>query len=390
MKTHEYQSKEVLERFGVPVPPGGVAETVPEAVAAAEALGGDMWVIKAQIHAGGRGKGGGVKLCRGLDELRAAAESILGMDLVTPQTGEGGRKVKKVLVAKGCDIAHEFYAGVVLDRGRGLPVLMVSAEGGVEIEEVAAKTPEKILREHFSPLAGLHPFQGRDLAVRLGLEGKVIAAAASVFVKLCRAYLDTDASLAEINPLVRTGDDQVVALDAKFNFDDNALYRHKDILAYRDLDEEEPEEVWASKYDLSYIKLDGNIGCMVNGAGLAMATLDIIQIYGGAPANFLDVGGGATTEKVTEAFKIILSDKGVRAILVNIFGGIMRCDVIAEGIVEAARTVSLSVPLVVRLEGTNVEQGKKILAASGLKVIQADGLASAAERVVSLAAGGNS
>jgi len=390
LKTHEYQSKEVLERFGVPVPPGGVAETVPEAVAAAEALGGDMWVIKAQIHAGGRGKGGGVKLCRGLDELRAAAESILGMDLVTPQTGAGGRKVKKVLVAKGCDIAHEFYAGVVLDRSRGLPVLMVSAEGGVEIEEVAAKTPEKILQEHFSPLAGLHPFQGRELAVRLGLEGKVIAAAASVFVKLCRAYLDTDASLAEINPLVRTADDQIVALDAKFNFDDNALYRHKDILAYRDLDEEEPEEVWASKYNLSYIKLDGNIGCMVNGAGLAMATLDIIQNYGGAPANFLDVGGGATTEKVTEAFKIILSDKGVRAILVNIFGGIMRCDVIAEGIVEAARTVSLNVPLVVRLEGTNVEQGKEILAASGLKVVQADGLASAAERVVSLAAGGNS
>ena len=388
MKAHEYQSKELLARFGVPVPRGSVAETVDEALAVADHLGGEQWVVKAQIHAGGRGKGGGVKLCRGRDELRTVAGQILGMQLVTPQTGPEGRLVKKVLVAEACDIANEFYAGIVLDRKLGLPVLMVSAEGGVEIEEVAAKTPEKIVKRAFSPRTGLRPFEGRDLARKLGLAGKQIAAGASMFVKLARAFVQSDASLAEINPLVVTGDGELVALDSKFNFDDNALYRHPDIKEYRDLDEEEPQEVWASKYDLSYIKLDGSIGCMVNGAGLAMATLDIIQTWGGSPANFLDVGGGATTEKVTEAFKIILNDPGVKAILVNIFGGIMRCDVIAEGIVAAANTVSLNVPLVVRLEGTNVEQGKKILAESGLDIVQADGLSSAAEKAVALATGG--
>ena len=388
MKAHEYQSKELLARFGVPVPGGNVAETVEEALAVAASLGGDEWVVKAQIHAGGRGKGGGVKLCRGRDELSTTAGQILGMQLVTPQTGPEGRKVKKVLVAAACEIATEFYAGIVLDRQLGLPVLMVSAEGGVEIEEVAAKSPEKIIKRAFSPRTGLRPFEGRDLARKLGLEGKLVASGASMFVKLARAFVESDASLAEINPLVVTADGQLLALDAKFTFDDNAMYRHPDIKEYRDLDEEEPEEVWASKYDLSYIKLDGSIGCMVNGAGLAMATLDIIQTWGGTPANFLDVGGGATTEKVTEAFKIILSDEGVKAILVNIFGGIMKCDVIAEGIVSAAKSVSLNVPLVVRLEGTNVERGKEILATSGLDIMQADGLSSAAEKVVALAAGG--
>jgi succinyl-CoA synthetase beta subunit len=388
LKAHEYQSKELLARFGVPVPGGNVAETVEEALAVAASLGGDEWVVKAQIHAGGRGKGGGVKLCRGRDELSTTAGQILGMQLVTPQTGPEGRKVKKVLVAAACEIATEFYAGIVLDRQLGLPVLMVSAEGGVEIEEVAAKSPEKIIKRAFSPRTGLRPFEGRDLARKLGLEGKLVASGASMFVKLARAFVESDASLAEINPLVVTADGQLLALDAKFTFDDNAMYRHPDIKEYRDLDEEEPEEVWASKYDLSYIKLDGSIGCMVNGAGLAMATLDIIQTWGGTPANFLDVGGGATTEKVTEAFKIILSDEGVKAILVNIFGGIMKCDVIAEGIVSAAKSVSLNVPLVVRLEGTNVERGKEILATSGLDIMQADGLSSAAEKVVALAAGG--
>ena len=382
MKIHEYQAKGVLSRFGVPVPRGYPASTPEEAVQIAKDLGGDSWVVKAQIHAGGRGKGGGVKLCRSIDEVQATSEGILGMFLVTPQTGPGGRKVKKVLVAEACTIAREFYAGIVLDRKLGAPVLMLSTEGGTEIEEVAARSPEKIIKQAFSPQAGLHAYEGRILAGKLGLSGKLVGAAASLFVKLSRAFLETDATLAEINPLVVTEEDRLLALDAKFSFDDNALFRHPDLKEYRDLDEEEPQEVRASQFDLSYIKLDGNIGCMVNGAGLAMATLDIIKHCGGEPANFLDVGGGATTEKVTEAFKIILEDPSVKAILVNIFGGIMKCDVIAEGIVSAVKLTNLRVPLVVRLEGTNVKKGKEILARAKLNITLADSLSDAARKVV--------
>jgi succinyl-CoA synthetase beta subunit len=393
LKIHEYQAKEVLSRFGIPVPRGRVASTTPEAVEAAKELGGDSWVVKAQIHAGGRGKGGGVKVAKGLEDLRAVSSRILGMQLVTPQTGPEGRKVKKVLVAEACKIEKEFYAGIVLDRKLSLPVLMASAEGGVEIEEVAARSPEKILRESFSPVEGLHAYQGRMLAARLGLLGPFLAPAASLLVKLSRAFLETDASLAEINPLVLVSagegkDSRVLALDAKFSFDDNALFRHPELKEYRDLDEEDPQEVRASQFDLSYIKMDGSIGCMVNGAGLAMATLDIIQHHGGKPANFLDVGGGATREKVTEAFRIILDDANVKAILVNIFGGIMKCDVIAEGIIAAVKTTSLKVPLVVRLEGTNVEKGKELITGSGLNILLAEGLADAARKVVRAAGGG--
>lgn len=388
MKIHEYQAKEVLAAAGVPVPPGEAVDTVDAAVAAAEALGGSMWVVKAQIHAGGRGKGGGVKLASSLEEVREHSDAILGMQLITPQTGPEGREVKKILIAAACDIASEFYAGIVLDRQLGLPVLMVSAEGGMDIEEVAASTPEKIFKVSFDPGAGLSVDEAREVAGKLGLEGGLVEEMAGLLQKLARCFLDTDASLAEINPLVRTTDDSLLALDAKFSFDDNALFRHPELVEYRDPAEEDPLETRAAKFGLSYIKLDGEIGCMVNGAGLAMATLDIIKHFGGDAANFLDVGGGATTEKVTEAFKIILEDSDVKAILVNIFGGIMKCDVIAEGIIEAAQAIGLRVPVVVRLEGTNVERGRELLAGSGLDLISAPGLPEAVESVVEQAKGG--
>lgn len=388
MKIHEYQAKEVLAAAGVPVPPGEAVDTVDAAVAAAEALGGSLWVVKAQIHAGGRGKGGGVKLASSLEEVREYSDAILGMQLVTPQTGPEGREVKKILIAAACDIASEFYAGIVLDRQLGLPVLMVSAEGGMDIEEVAASTPEKIFKVSFDPGDGLSVDEAREVAGRLGLEDGLVEEMAGLLQKLARCFLDTDASLAEINPLVRTTDDSLLALDAKFSFDDNALFRHPELVEYRDPAEEDPLETRAAKFGLSYIKLDGEIGCMVNGAGLAMATLDIIKHFGGEAANFLDVGGGATTEKVTEAFKIILEDSDVKAILVNIFGGIMKCDVIAEGIIEAAQTIELRVPVVVRLEGTNVERGRELLAGSGLDLISAPGLPEAVESVVAQAKGG--
>ncbi len=382
MKVHEYQAKEVLARFGVPIPAGRVASTVDEAVEAAKALGGDAWVVKAQIHAGGRGKGGGVKVCKELDALKQAAGKIIGMNLVTPQTGPSGQRVKKVLITEASDIKKEYYLGMVLDRRLSLPVLMACAEGGVEIEEVAARSPEKILKEVVNPVAGLRLYQGRSLAKRLGLTGDLISSAAALMAGLARAFIETDSSLAEINPLALTGGGLLLALDAKFSFDDNALFRHRDLAAYRDLDEEDPREVRAAKSDLSYVRLEGNIGCMVNGAGLAMATLDILKHEGGSPANFLDVGGGATATKVTEAVKIILEDSSVKAVLVNIFGGIMKCDVIATGIVSAVREVSLKVPLVVRLEGTNVEQGRRILQESGLNIISADNLLDAARKAV--------
>ncbi len=388
MKIHEYQAKEVLAAAGVPVPPGEAVDTVDAAVAAAEALGGSLWVVKAQIHAGGRGKGGGVKLASSLEEVREYSDAILGMQLVTPQTGPEGREVKKILIAAACDIASEFYAGIVLDRQLGLPVLMVSAEGGMDIEEVAASTPEKIFKVSFDPGDGLSVDEAREVAGRLGLEDGLVEEMAGLLQKLARCFLDTDASLAEINPLVRTTDDSLLALDAKFSFDDNALFRHPELVEYRDPAEEDPLETRAAEFGLSYIKLDGEIGCMVNGAGLAMATLDIIKHFGGAAANFLDVGGGATTEKVTEAFKIILEDSDVKAILVNIFGGIMKCDVIAEGIIEAAQAIELRVPVVVRLEGTNVERGRELLAGSGLDLISAPGLPEAVESVVAQAKGG--
>lgn len=388
MKIHEYQAKEVLAAAGVPVPPGEAVDTVDAAVAAAEALGGSLWVVKAQIHAGGRGKGGGVKLASSLEEVREYSDAILGMQLVTPQTGPEGREVKKILIAAACDIASEFYAGIVLDRQLGLPVLMVSAEGGMDIEEVAASTPEKIFKVSFDPGDGLSVDEAREVAGRLGLEDGLVEEMAGLLQKLARCFLDTDASLAEINPLVRTTDDSLLALDAKFSFDDNALFRHPELVEYRDPAEEDPLETRAAEFGLSYIKLDGEIGCMVNGAGLAMATLDIIKHFGGEAANFLDVGGGATTEKVTEAFKIILEDSDVKAILVNIFGGIMKCDVIAEGIIEAAQTIELRVPVVVRLEGTNVERGRELLAGSGLDLISAPGLPEAVESVVAQAKGG--
>ena len=370
------------------MPPGEAVDTVDAAVAAAEALGGSMWVVKAQIHAGGRGKGGGVKLASSLEEVREHSDAILGMQLITPQTGPEGREVKKILIAAACDIASEFYAGIVLDRQLGLPVLMVSAEGGMDIEEVAASTPEKIFKVSFDPGAGLSVDEAREVAGKLGLEGGLVEEMAGLLQKLARCFLDTDASLAEINPLVRTTDDSLLALDAKFSFDDNALFRHPELVEYRDPAEEDPLETRAAKFGLSYIKLDGEIGCMVNGAGLAMATLDIIKHFGGDAANFLDVGGGATTEKVTEAFKIILEDSDVKAILVNIFGGIMKCDVIAEGIIEAAQAIGLRVPVVVRLEGTNVERGRELLAGSGLDLISAPGLPEAVESVVEQAKGG--
>jgi succinyl-CoA synthetase beta subunit len=384
MNIHEYQGKQVLAQFGVTVPKGKVAFTPDEAVEAAKELGTNVVVVKAQIHAGGRGKAGGVKIARNLDEVRSYAEQLLGKVLVTHQTGPEGKEVKRLLIEQGCDIKKEYYLGVVVDRSTGRVVMMGSEEGGTEIEEVAARTPEKIFKEVIDPAVGLMPFQARRLAYAINIPGELVNKAAKFMMSLYQAFVDKDCSIAEINPLVVTGDGDVMALDAKLNFDSNALFRHKDILELRDLDEEDPKEIQASKFDLSYVALDGNIGCMVNGAGLAMSTMDIIKYYGGEPANFLDVGGGATTEKVTEAFKIILSDQNVKGIFVNIFGGIMKCDVIANGVVAAAKQVSLDKPLVVRLEGTNVELGKKILNESGLRIVAADSMADGAQKIVSL------
>ncbi|MDN9009523.1 ADP-forming succinate--CoA ligase subunit beta [Brevibacillus laterosporus] len=384
MNIHEYQGKEVLRQYGVTVPNGKVAFTVEEAVEAAKELGTKVCVVKAQIHAGGRGKAGGVKVAKSLDEVKAYASEILGKTLVTHQTGPEGKEVKRLLIEEGCDIKKEYYLGLVLDRATSRVVLMGSEEGGTEIEEVAAATPEKIFKEYIDPVVGLTPFQARRLAFNINIPAELINKAAAFMTALYTAFVEKDCSIAEINPLVVTGDGNVMALDAKLNFDSNALYRHKDIMDYRDLEEEDPKEIEASKYDLSYISLDGNIGCMVNGAGLAMATMDIIKHFGGDPANFLDVGGGATAEKVTEAFKIILSDKNVKGIFVNIFGGIMKCDIIATGVVEAAKQLSLEVPLVVRLEGTNVELGKQILKDSGLNITSADSMADGAQKIVSL------
>ena len=381
MNIHEYQAKGVLKSFGVPVAHGLPAFSVDEAVKAAEELGGPVWVVKAQIHAGGRGKGGGVKVVKSIDEVRAEAERMLGMTLVTHQTGPAGRLVKRIYVEDGSAIARELYLSCLVDRATSRIAFIASTEGGMDIEEVAAKTPEKIVTVRIDPAAGFQAFHGRRIAYALKLKGDQIKQCVRIIGDIYKAFVGTDASLLEINPLVVTKDGQLLCLDAKMNFDSNALYRHKDILELRDLDEEDPAEVEASKYDLNYVKLDGAIGCMVNGAGLAMATMDIIKLYGMEPANFLDVGGGATKEKVTEAFKIILSDKNVKGILVNIFGGIMRCDIIAEGVVAAAKELAVKVPLVVRLEGTNVDKGKEILNNSGLAIISADNLDDAAKKV---------
>ena len=391
MNIHEYQAKSLLKKYGVAVPRGGVAFTPDEAVKAAEELGGPVWVVKSQIHAGGRGAGrftsdpdgkGGVRVVKSVEEVGDNAGKMLGETLVTKQTGPAGKEVKRLYIEEGCDIARELYLSLLIDRVTSRVTIMASTEGGMEIEEVAAATPEKILKEAIDPTAGLMPYQARKIAFGLGLQGKQVGSAVKFLLAMYKAFTELDASLVEVNPLVVTGDDQVLALDAKMNFDDNALFRHPDVAEMRDEDEEDPMELEAQKHELNYIKLDGAIGCMVNGAGLAMATMDIIKLYGGDPANFLDVGGGATTERVTAAFKIILSDENVEGILVNIFGGIMRCDVIAEGVVAAAKEVSLHVPLVVRLEGTNVALGKKILEESGLPIVSADNLADAADKVV--------
>jgi succinyl-CoA synthetase beta subunit len=381
MKIHEYQGKELFRAFGVPTPRGVACFSVDEAAAAAQSLGGKVWVVKAQIHAGGRGKGGGVKVAKSLADVRANAKKILGMQLVTHQTGPGGQKVRRLLIEEGADIARELYVGMVVDRGTQQAVVMASSEGGMDIEEVAAKTPQKIHKVFIDPQAGLAEADARAVAQKIGVPEGALGQAATLLQGLYRCFWETDASLLEVNPLVVTGDGRVVALDSKINFDDNALFRHPELVALRDLDEEDPLEIEASKYDLSYISLDGNIGCMVNGAGLAMATMDTIKLYGGSPANFLDVGGGATAEKVTAAFKIMLSNPKVKAILVNIFGGIMKCDTIASGVVAAAREVKLSVPLVVRMKGTNEDLGKKILKDSGLPIISADNMAQAGEKV---------
>jgi succinyl-CoA synthetase beta subunit len=383
MNIHEYQAKAVLAEFGVAVPKGKVAFSVDEAVEIAKELGGQA-VVKAQIHAGGRGKAGGVKLARSLAEVEQHARELLGKTLVTHQTGPQGKVVKRLLIEQLTNIQKEYYIGLVLDRAQGRLVLMASAEGGMEIEEVAATSPEKIFKETIDPAVGLQPYQARKLAFNIGIPANLVNKAVKFMTGLYQCFVEKDCSVAEINPLVVTAEGDILALDAKLNFDDNALYRHPDIVELRDLDEEDPKEIEASKYGLSYIALDGNIGCMVNGAGLAMATMDTIKYYGGEPANFLDVGGGASEEKVTEAFKIILSDPNVKGILVNIFGGIMKCDVIANGVVNAAKQVGLDKPLVVRLEGTNVELGKKILNESGLNIIAADSLADAAQRIVAL------
>jgi len=388
VKIHEYQAKDILRRYGVATPRGIACFSVEEAVEAAKNLGGSVWVVKAQIHAGGRGKGGGVKLARRPEELRQYASSILGMRLVTRQTGPEGRIVKRLLIEEGADIKQELYIGMVVDRGSQRVVLMASSEGGMDIEEVAANTPEKIHRVYIHPFAGLIGEQAAEVARKIGVPQALLPQAVSLLQGLYKAFDETDASLVEINPLILTGDNRVVALDAKMSFDDNALFRHADIAAMRDLDEEDEAEIEASRFGLTYISLDGNIGCLVNGAGLAMATMDIIKLYGASPANFLDVGGGADTEKVTEAFKLMLKNPKISAILINIFGGIMKCDVIAQGVVEAARQVQLSVPLVVRLEGTNVDLGKKILADSGLPIISAANMADAAQKVVAAAKAG--
>ena len=386
MNIHEHQAKALLAGFGVPVPRGEAAFTVDEAVTAAEALGGPIWVVKAQIHAGGRGKAGGVKVVSSLDDVRQTADTILGKTLVTHQTGPQGREVKRLYIEEGCDIGDELYLSLLVDRGSSRVTIIASSEGGMDIEEVAASQPEKILSVDIDPATGLQPHHCRRLANVMGISGATAKQLPKFLAGLVDAFSTLDASLVEINPLVVTGSGDLLALDAKMSFDDNALYRHPDVMALRDLAEEDPAEVRASEFDLNYIKLDGNIGCMVNGAGLAMATMDIIQLRGGTPANFLDVGGNATTERVTEAFKIILSDASVKGILVNIFGGIMRCDIIAEGVVTAARTLGLDKPLVVRLEGTNVEEGKRIMAESGLAIIPADNLADAADKIVAATA----
>ncbi len=382
MNIHEYQAKALLKDYGVAVLRGQVAYTPEDAEAAARELGGPVWVVKAQIHAGGRGKGGGVKLARSVEEVRQLAQQMLGMNLVTHQTGPEGRQVRRVYVEDGCEIARELYLGAVIDRTASRVTFMASTEGGVEIEEVAAHSPEKIIKVAIDPATGFQPFHGRQIAFGLGLEGKQVTSAVGFVRGVWRAFTELDASLLEINPLVVTAAGALVALDAKMNFDSNALYRQSRLVELRDLDEEDPHEIEASRHELNYVKLDGNIGCMVNGAGLAMATMDIIKLYGGAPANFLDVGGGATKERVTAAFKLLLSDPKVEGVLVNIFGGIMRCDVIAEGVVAAAREVNLGVPLVVRLEGTNVDLGKQILSDSGLAITAAGDLADAADKIV--------
>ena len=382
MNIHEYQAKGLLAKFGVAVPRGHVAFTPGEAEVAAQELGGSVWVVKAQIHAGGRGKGGGVKVVTSRDAVKATAEQMLGMNLVTHQTGPGGKEVKRVYVEEGCDIARELYLSFLLDRATSRVTVMASTEGGMNIEEVAAETPEKILMVPIDPAIGLQPFHARKIAFGLGLEGPQIRSAVKFLQGMYKAYTELDASLVEINPLVVTGAGELIALDAKMNFDDNGLFRHRDVASLRDESEEDAAEHEASQHELNYIKLDGSIGCMVNGAGLAMATMDIIKLEGSDPANFLDVGGGATAERVTIAFKIILSDPNVKGILVNIFGGIMRCDVIAEGIVAAAKELDIHVPLVVRLEGTNVEKGKAILAESGLDIVAANDLGDAAKKVV--------
>ena len=381
MKIHEYQAKEILRKFGVALPGGSVAFSADEAVRAATRLGGSVWVVKAQIHAGGRGKGGGVKIAKSPDEVRRLAGEILGMRLVTHQTGPEGKIVKRLLIEEGISIAKELYVGITLDRARSQNVVMASTEGGVEIEKVASETPELILKEYVHPAIGFREFQARKLAFGLRITGDAFKNAVKFLMALYRAYDESDASLAEINPLVLTTDGRVMALDAKMNFDDNALFRHPDILGMRDLDEEAPLEIEASKYNLNYIKLDGNVGCMVNGAGLAMSTMDIIKLAGGEPANFLDVGGGANVETVANGFRIILSDKNVKAVLINIFGGIVRCDRVANGVVEAAKQVRVDVPVVVRLEGTNAKEAREILASSGLDLTVAGSLQDAAEKV---------
>ena len=386
MKIHEYQGKEILRQAGVPVPRGYPAFSVQEAFEAAQKLGGPVWVVKAQIHAGGRGKGGGVKLARSLDDVKALSTEILGMQLKTHQTGPEGQKVRRLLIEEGADIKKEYYVAAVTDRGTQRVALMASSEGGMDIEEVAHSTPEKILKVFVDPATGLTDAQGKELADGIGVPAASQAQAIDVFKKLYQCYMDTDCSLAEINPLILEGNGNIKALDAKFNFDSNALFRHPEIVAFRDLDEEDPAEIEASKFDLAYIQLDGNIGCLVNGAGLAMATMDTIKLFGGEPANFLDVGGGATAEKVTEAFKIMLKNPKVKAILVNIFGGIMRCDTIAQGVIAACKAVNLSVPLVVRMKGTNEDLGKKMLAESGLPIISADTMAEAAQKVMAAVA----
>jgi succinyl-CoA synthetase beta subunit len=387
MKIHEYQAKEILRPYNTPLLKGRVAYSVSEAVGIAKEIGGSVWVVKAQIHAGGRGKGGGVKLAKSIDEVRSHAEKILGMQLVTPQTGPEGKKVNQIMVEEGCLIDHEYYLAAVLDRETGRVCVMGSFEGGMDIEEVAHNRPGAIKKEFFDPADGLQGFQARRLALAMGIPAALVNKAASLILGVARCFVEEDASLVEINPLVTTKDGNVIALDAKMTFDDNAMYRHSATEAYRDLTEEVPEETEAKKYDLSYIKLNGTIGCMVNGAGLAMSTMDIIKLHGGEPANFLDVGGGATTERVTAAFKIILSDASVKAVLINIFGGIMKCDVIAQGVIAAAKEVKLKVPVVARLEGTNVEQGRKLLNESGLGIKAATDLTDAAKKVVAAAKG---